>query len=257
MDEQGIGSLVSKHQSSATLVRQARRRIRTKENLDLELRALQSSCSAISKDVQYASLNSSLVPMQRNQSKVYSGSEEDSPRSEIQIKLETATMRTVCRPQKKSARSSQLMTDSEPKRALPMSDLKESFEAINQSIGQTVLPRLQLGNERQDYEPEEDGADNYTSDLDDEPEGVDLMARAAKLIERARSSSSPIPNPEQVDSHSEYEEEQPEAERELKLPPLNKQNGNVSRRVSLEDNESAIAYFKALNAKRRSNRFVS
>ncbi|XP_032571488.1 uncharacterized protein LOC6609547 isoform X4 [Drosophila sechellia] len=247
MDEQGIGSLVSKHHSSATLVRKAHRRIRTKENPDLELRALQSSCSAISKDVQ-----SSLVPMQRNQSKIYSGSEEDSPRSEIQIKLETATMRTVCLPQKKSGRSSQ--ANSEPKRALPMSDLKESFEAINQSIGQTVLPRLQMGNERQDYEPEEDGTDNYTSDLDEEPEGDDLMARAAKLIERARSNSSPIRNPEQVDSHSEHNEEQPEAERELRLPPLTKQNSNVSRRGSHENNESAIAYFKALNAKRRSNR---
>ncbi|EDW48243.1 uncharacterized protein LOC6609547 isoform X6 [Drosophila sechellia] len=246
MDEQGIGSLVSKHHSSATLVRKAHRRIRTKENPDLELRALQSSCSAISKDVQ-----SSLVPMQRNQSKIYSGSEEDSPRSEIQIKLETATMRTVCLPQKKSGRSSQ--ANSEPKRALPMSDLKESFEAINQSIGQTVLPRLQMGNERQDYEPEEDGTDNYTSDLDEEPEGDDLMARAAKLIERARSNSSPIRNPEQVDSHSEHNEEQPEAERELRLPPLTKQNSNVSRRGSHENNESAIAYFKALNAKRRSN----
>ncbi|XP_033156623.1 uncharacterized protein LOC117138569 isoform X4 [Drosophila mauritiana] len=249
MDEQGIGSLVSKHHSSATLVRQAHRRIRTKENPDLELRALQSSCSAISKDVQ-----SSLVPMQRNQSKIYSGSEEESPRSEIQIKLETATMRTVCRPQKKSGRSSQVMTNSEPKRALPMSDLKESFEAINQSIGQTVLPRLQMGNERQDYEPEEDGTDNYTSDLDEEPKGDDLMARAAKLIERARSNSSPIRNPELLDSHSEHDEEQPEAERELRLPPLTKQNSNVSRRGSLENNESAIAYFKALNAKRRSNR---
>ncbi|XP_033156631.1 uncharacterized protein LOC117138569 isoform X10 [Drosophila mauritiana] len=248
MDEQGIGSLVSKHHSSATLVRQAHRRIRTKENPDLELRALQSSCSAISKDVQ-----SSLVPMQRNQSKIYSGSEEESPRSEIQIKLETATMRTVCRPQKKSGRSSQVMTNSEPKRALPMSDLKESFEAINQSIGQTVLPRLQMGNERQDYEPEEDGTDNYTSDLDEEPKGDDLMARAAKLIERARSNSSPIRNPELLDSHSEHDEEQPEAERELRLPPLTKQNSNVSRRGSLENNESAIAYFKALNAKRRSN----
>ncbi|EDX07449.1 GD25497 [Drosophila simulans] len=248
MDEQGIGSLVSKHHSSATLVRQAHRRIRTKENPDLELRALQSSCSSISKDVQ-----SSLVPMQRNQSNIYSGSEEDSPRSEIQIKLETATMRTVCRPQKKSGRSSQVMTNSEPKRALPMSDLKESFEAINQSIGQTVLPRLQMGNERQDYEPEEDGTDNYSSDLDEEPEGDDLMARAAKLIERARSNCSPIPNPEQVDSHSEHDEEQPEAERELRLPPLTKQNSNVSRRGSPENNESAIAYFKALNSKRRSN----
>ncbi|KMY94459.1 uncharacterized protein Dsimw501_GD25497, isoform B [Drosophila simulans] len=249
MDEQGIGSLVSKHHSSATLVRQAHRRIRTKENPDLELRALQSSCSSISKDVQ-----SSLVPMQRNQSNIYSGSEEDSPRSEIQIKLETATMRTVCRPQKKSGRSSQVMTNSEPKRALPMSDLKESFEAINQSIGQTVLPRLQMGNERQDYEPEEDGTDNYSSDLDEEPEGDDLMARAAKLIERAPGSRCPVLSPEQVDSHSEHDEEQPEAERELRLPPLTKQNSNVSRRGSPENNESAIAYFKALNSKRRSNR---
>ncbi|XP_039484073.1 uncharacterized protein LOC120446909 isoform X3 [Drosophila santomea] len=255
MDEQGIGSLVSKHPSSTSLVRQARRRIRTKENPDLELRALQSPCSVITKDIQYASLNSSLVPMQRKLPKEYSGSEEDSPRPEIQIKLEAAAMRTVCRSTKRSGRSSQAMGNAEPMRALPMSDLKENFETINQSMGQTVLPRLQLGSERQDYEPEDDEVDNYTSDQEEDPEDVDFMAKAVKLLERVRSSSSPVPNPDLVDTHSEYDEEQPEAEPEFKLPPLMEQNSNVSRRLLLEDDENSTMYFKsAPRAKRRSNR---
>ncbi|XP_039484079.1 uncharacterized protein LOC120446909 isoform X8 [Drosophila santomea] len=254
MDEQGIGSLVSKHPSSTSLVRQARRRIRTKENPDLELRALQSPCSVITKDIQYASLNSSLVPMQRKLPKEYSGSEEDSPRPEIQIKLEAAAMRTVCRSTKRSGRSSQAMGNAEPMRALPMSDLKENFETINQSMGQTVLPRLQLGSERQDYEPEDDEVDNYTSDQEEDPEDVDFMAKAVKLLERVRSSSSPVPNPDLVDTHSEYDEEQPEAEPEFKLPPLMEQNSNVSRRLLLEDDENSTMYFKsAPRAKRRSN----
>ncbi|KQS62381.1 uncharacterized protein Dere_GG22220, isoform D [Drosophila erecta] len=254
MDEQGIGSLVSKHPSSTSLVRQARRRIRTKENPDLELRALQSSCSVISKDVQYASLNSSLECMQRKQPKVYSGSEEDSPGPEIEITLEATAMRT-CRRTKRSGRSSQVKSNTEPMRALPMSDLKESFEAIKQSMGQAVLPRLQLENTRQDDETEEHDEDTYASDLAAEPHDSALIARAIELIERARSSSSTVPNPKEVDTHSEDDEVQPEAKPELKLPPLTKQNSNVSRRLFLEENENGTMYLKsAPSTKRRSNR---
>ncbi|XP_026835824.1 uncharacterized protein LOC6548229 isoform X5 [Drosophila erecta] len=253
MDEQGIGSLVSKHPSSTSLVRQARRRIRTKENPDLELRALQSSCSVISKDVQYASLNSSLECMQRKQPKVYSGSEEDSPGPEIEITLEATAMRT-CRRTKRSGRSSQVKSNTEPMRALPMSDLKESFEAIKQSMGQAVLPRLQLENTRQDDETEEHDEDTYASDLAAEPHDSALIARAIELIERARSSSSTVPNPKEVDTHSEDDEVQPEAKPELKLPPLTKQNSNVSRRLFLEENENGTMYLKsAPSTKRRSN----
>nr|XP_044249204.1 uncharacterized protein LOC108057123 [Drosophila takahashii] len=255
MDEQEMASLSSKHQSSTSLVQQARRRIRTKENPNLQLRALQS-CPLVSKDVQFASLDSSLVPLQQKQRKVYSGSEDDSPRAEIQIKLEATTMRTVCRPSKRS----QIMSSSEPLRALPMPGLKQNLEAINQSMGQTVLPRLKLGNERQDFEPEEPD-DNYTSELEEE-EGVeeeeeqeDLMVRAAKLIERARSSPIPKAEPEKEEEDYQSEEEEPE-EAVLKLPPLIKQNSNVSRRlVVLEQDENGTMYIKSApgNKRRSSN----
>ncbi|XP_016988732.1 uncharacterized protein LOC108051224 isoform X10 [Drosophila rhopaloa] len=243
MDEQEIANLTSKC-SSTSLVRQARRRIRTRENPNLELRALPPG-SVISKDVHFASLDSSLAPLQGMQYKAYSGSDEDSPRAEIQIKMEATTMRTVSRPTK---RSGQVMSSSEPMRALPMSGLKQSLEAINQSMGQTVLPRLKLGNERQDYEPDADEPDNYTSDLNDEAEEEDLMSRAAKLIERAQCS----PNPGLLDEPSEEEEEEGTV---LKLPPLTKQNSNVSRRlVLLEQDENGTMYIKsAPSAKRRSN----
>ncbi|KAH8358254.1 hypothetical protein KR084_010199 [Drosophila pseudotakahashii] len=263
MDDQEMASLTSKQHSCTSLVRQARRRIRTKENPNLQLRALQS-CPGVSKDVQFASLDSSLVPLRQVQRKVYSGSEDESPRAEIQIKLEATTMRTVCRPSKRSGNTAQIMSSSEPMRALPMPGLKQSLEAINQSMGQTVLPRLKLGNERQDYEPEEpDEQDNYTSELEDEveeeEEEEDLMVRAAKLIERARSSSIPKADPEmeEEDYQSEEEAEEEEVEKEpvLKLPPLTKQHSNVSRRlVLLEQDENGTMYIKsAPGNKRRSN----
>ncbi|XP_017049391.2 AF4/FMR2 family member lilli isoform X5 [Drosophila ficusphila] len=253
------------HHSSTSLVRQAHRRTRTRENPNLELRALQQG-SVMSKDVQFASLDSSLVPLQRKQRKVvHSGSEEDSPRAEIQIKMEATTMRTVCRPTKRPAvHGGQLISNPEPLRALPMPELKQSLEAINKSMGQAVLPRLKLGNEREDLESDADEQDNYTSELDDEPEEEDdLIARATKLIERARSCPSPKPNPSAEDTHSgdeeqEEEEEQPDLELEkvLKLPPLTKQNSNVSRRlVVLEQDENGTMYIKsATSSQRRANR---
>ncbi|KAI8039996.1 hypothetical protein M5D96_007421 [Drosophila gunungcola] len=204
MDEQEIAGLTSNQRPATSIVRQARRRIRTRENPNLELRAQQPPGSLISKDLQFASLDSSLVPL-RMQRKVYSGSEEDSPRAEIQIKMEATTMRTVCRPTKRSA-AQEVMSNSNSMRALPMSSsgLKQSLEAINQAMGQTVLPRLKL-----DYEPEADDGDNYTSDLNDEPEEEekDLMSRAAKLIERARSDSNPGEQSEEDDEEEEEEEE--------------------------------------------------
>ncbi|XP_037717953.1 apoptotic chromatin condensation inducer in the nucleus isoform X6 [Drosophila subpulchrella] len=279
MDDQEIAGLASKHRSSKSLVRQARRRICTTENPNLEFRALQQG-SVVSKDVQFASLDSSLVPLQRMQRKVYSGSEEDSPRAEIQIKLEATTMRTVRRPTKRSGQVAQMNSNSEPMRALPMPGLRQSLEAINQSMGQTVLPKLELGNEREEYETEEtDEPDNYTSDLEDEyEEKEDPIMRVAKLLELAKSMSKKNAElkqeiqieeeeheqeqeqeqeeDEDEDEEEEEEEKEEEEERPLKLPPLTKQNSNVSRRlVLLEQDENGTMYIKsAPNSKRRSNR---
>ncbi|XP_017077811.1 uncharacterized protein LOC108112470 isoform X2 [Drosophila eugracilis] len=251
MDEQEIANMTSKPHSSTSLVRQARRRIRTKENPNLELRSLQHG-SVVSNDVQFASLDSSLVPLQRKQGKVYSGSEEDSPRAEIQLKLEATAMRTVCRPTK---RSGQVTSNSEPMRARPMSGLKNSLEAINQSIGESVLPRLKLGNERMDFEPDEDEPDNYTSDLDDEAIEADLMIQGTKLLDRARSSPTPKGSLQMEDARSDEDEEEEEEKPALKLPPISKQNSNVSRRlVLLEEDEDGTMYIKSPpGAKRRTN----
>ncbi|XP_016929112.2 uncharacterized protein [Drosophila suzukii] len=283
MDDQEIAGLASKHRSSKSLVQQARRRICTTESPNLEFRALQQG-SVVSKDVQFASLDSSLVPLQRMQRKVYSGSEEDSPRAEIQIKLEATTMRTVRRPTKRSGQVAQMISNSEPMRALPMPALRQSLEAINQSMGQTVLPKLELGNKREEYEAAEtDEPDNYTSDLEDEyEEREDPIIRVVSLIELAKSMSKKntesrekIQNEEEEhereqeqeedvdkdededeDEDEEEEEEEKEEERPLKLPPLTKQNSNVNRRlVLLEQDENGTMYIKsAPNSKRRSNR---
>jgi len=214
------------------------------------------------------------------QRKVYSGSEEDSPRAEIQIKLEATTMRTVRRPTKRSGQVAQMISNSEPMRALPMPGLRQSLEAINQSMGQTVLPKLELGNKREEYEAAEtDQPDNYTSDLEDEyEEREDPIMRVAKLIEHAKSMSKKntesrekIQNEEEEhereqeqeedvgeDEDEEEEEEEKEEQRPLKLPPLTKQNSNVNRRlVLLEQDENGTMYIKsAPNSKSRSNRFV-
>jgi len=147
-------------------------------------------------------------------------------------------------------------------------------------MGQTVLPKLELGNKREEYEAAEtDQPDNYTSDLEDEyEEREDPIMRVAKLIEHAKSMSKKntesrekIQNEEEEhereqeqeedvgeDEDEEEEEEEKEEQRPLKLPPLTKQNSNVNRRlVLLEQDENGTMYIKsAPNSKSRSNRFV-
>jgi len=165
-----------------------------------------------------------------------------------------------------------------------MPGLRQSLEAINQSMGQTVLPKLELGNKREEYEAAEtDEPDNYTSDLEDEyEEREDPIMRVAKLIEHAKSMSKKntesrekiqneeeehereqeqkedVGEDEDEDEDEEEEEEEKEEERPLKLPPLTKQNSNVNRRlVLLEQDENGTMYIKsAPNSKRHSNRFV-
>lgn len=239
MDEQEVATLTTKQRSATSLVRKAQRRIRTRECPSLELRTLEQE-SAVAK----IPADSSLVPMQRGST--YSGSDDDydCPRAEIQIKMEATTMRTVCRPQRRSGHNIQMMSNSEPMRALPMPGLKQSLEAINKSMGQTVLPRLKLGNERQAYDQEAGDVDNYTSDLEYEEEGP---------------IASSSPGRSQEDDQEEVEvEEEPEPEPVLRLPPLTKQNSNLSRRVVLEQDEDGTVYIvSSPKSKRSLKRFVA
>ncbi|XP_070140757.1 histone-lysine N-methyltransferase, H3 lysine-79 specific isoform X4 [Drosophila kikkawai] len=234
MDEQEIGTLTTKQRSatSASIVRQARRRISTRESPSLGLQSHQQE-SLLAKNLDFGSFDSSMVPLQRSCN--YSGSDDDddnvdSPRAEIQIKMEATTMRTVCRPPKKSGHK---LKHSESMLALPMPGLKQSLEAINKSMGQTVLPRLKLGNERAEYDQEEE--DNYNSDLDYEEEG-------------------PLVRYSQEDNQSDEQEEEVEEEPVLKLPPLVKQNSNITRRLVVEQDENGTVYIKSgPKAKRRSD----
>ncbi|KAH8254490.1 hypothetical protein KR032_010431 [Drosophila birchii] len=226
MDEQEIATK-QRSGTSASMVRQARRRISTRENPSLGLQCFQQE-SILAKNVDIGPIDSSLVPLQRSSN--YSGSDDDdfdSPRAEIQIKLEATTMRTVCRPKKRSGgHGVQMINNSEPMRALPMPELKPSLGAINKSMRQTAgLSRLKLENERPEYDLEDEDGHNYNSDLDYEDEGPAASFRRS-----------------QEDNQSYQQEEEVEEEPVLRLPPLVKQNSNISRLI-VEQDENGTLYF--------------
>nr|XP_017108005.2 uncharacterized protein LOC108132933 isoform X7 [Drosophila bipectinata] len=238
LDDQEIARLAAKtSHTSIPLVRQARRRLRNRENPNLELRALEQD-AVLPNNVEFASLDSSLVPLHRKQREAtFSVSEDESPRAEIQIKLESTTMRTLCRPKKRSgAGFTGALSSSEPMRALPMPQLKQSLEAINQSIGKVSLPRLELGNEIKEQEAYDQDEETSELDFDDDLEKDDTRVVVEEPL-------------------SEEEEEIVAAVEEpvMTLPPLIKQGNNVSRRlVLLEQDENGTMYIKtAPNGKRR------
>ncbi|XP_043066275.1 putative leucine-rich repeat-containing protein DDB_G0290503 isoform X3 [Drosophila bipectinata] len=241
LDDQEIARLAAKtSHTSIPLVRQARRRLRNRENPNLELRALEQD-AVLPNNVEFASLDSSLVPLHRKQREAtFSVSEDESPRAEIQIKLESTTMRTLCRPKKRSgAGFTGALSSSEPMRALPMPQLKQSLEAINQSIGKVSLPRLELGNEIKEQEAYDQDEETSELDFDDDLEKDDTRVVVEEPL-------------------SEEEEEIVAAVEEpvMTLPPLIKQGNNVSRRlVLLEQDENGTMYIKtAPNGKRRLKR---
>ncbi|KAH8400867.1 hypothetical protein KR009_001513 [Drosophila setifemur] len=211
IDEQELASLTAKKRSSTSLVRQARRRIRTRENPCLQLDS---------------------APLQQIRRAVCSGSEDESPRPEIQIKMEATTMRTMVRPKKRSGSQSVMnLTNLEPMKALPMPQLKQSLEAINQSMEKSSLPRLKIGIERpeQNFKKYEDGPDEEISDLDYDDE---------------EEEEKEAPN----DNRNEDEEK---GKPVMKLPPLVKQGSNVSRRlVLLEQDENGTMYIKSAPKRR-------
>ncbi|KAH8291441.1 hypothetical protein KR054_011804 [Drosophila jambulina] len=240
MDEREVATLTTKQSSgtSASMVRQARRRISTRESPNPGLQSLQRE-SLLAKNADIGSFDSSLVSLQRSSN--YSGSDDDdvnSPRAEIQIQLEATTMRTVCRPQKRSGHGGHMTKNSEPMRALPITGLKQSLDAINKSMGQTVLPRLELGNKRPEYDQHAEDEDNYNSDLDYEEE-------EGPMTSFSHSRSQEV-NPR-------YEQEEEEEEKPLlRLPPLAKQNSNMSCRLVVEQDENGTVYIKSSPKAKRS-----
>ncbi|XP_022227560.2 proteoglycan 4 isoform X4 [Drosophila obscura] len=238
-EEPEMVKVTSKVRSSTSLVRQARRRIRTREHPSLELRNLEQELvpspfpSPTSQQKTVDEMDRALVPLTRRPHVLYSDyeDEDDSPRAEIQIKMETTTTRTVCRPKKRSEQASSSM----PLRALPMPQLKQSLEALGHTMGHTTLPRLQLSSDRLQFERDIINMDNESSELEWSEEN--MMRGSAQMLERVSS-----PHVEDSDVEAEMEMEQRPI---TKLPLLAKQGGTVSRRlVMLEQDENGTMYIK-------------
>ncbi|XP_068144518.1 LOW QUALITY PROTEIN: serine-rich adhesin for platelets [Drosophila tropicalis] len=273
MDEPQL-KISTKSRSSTSLVRQARRRARTREHPSLEMRALELAAAGklgSSSDIRAQmtdpldidsndQMDRNLVPMQSAPRVLYSGSEDEG--AEIQIKLETTTTRTVCRPKKRGNKLPQLTGSAEPMRALPMPQLQQSLEVLGHNISQSQLPRLELGNERL----EED--DLHNDPISDEMEEMEVVAPTkssainrqikSRTISRTNNNCTPelledqqrqiksstISRTMKVRSPVDLSLDQEELE-PIKLPPLVKQGSNVSRRlVMLEQDENGTMYIK-------------
>ncbi|XP_046866330.1 formin-J isoform X4 [Drosophila willistoni] len=268
MDEPEL-KISTKSRSSTSLVRQARRRPRTREHPSLEMRAIAGELGSSSdlraqKTTESLEIdnNDQMVPLQRvaRDRVMYSGSEDEG--AEIQIKLETTTTRTLCRPKKRSNKLPQLTGSAEPMKALPMPQLKQSLEVLGHNISQAQLPRLDIGNERL----EEDDLDNDS--ISDELEEMEVVAPAkssaknrqikSRTISRTRNNCTPelledqerqiksrtISRTMKARSPEDLSLDQEDLE-PIKLPPLVKQGSNVSRRlVLLEEDENGTMYIK-------------
>ncbi|XP_034131888.1 uncharacterized protein LOC117586109 isoform X4 [Drosophila guanche] len=232
-DAPQLVKVASKVRSSTSLVRQACCRIRTREHPSLELRNLGKE--AIVEAYTDDEMDRALVPVNRRQRVVYSGSEyeDDSPRAEIQIKMETTTTRTVCRPNKRMEQASSSM---EMNGSMDMPQLKQSLEELGHTMGHTILPRLQLGSDRLQFERDViDRGNDETSELEWSEENMMRGGSTSRIFD---------------EDMQHFEESDLEAEVDqrpiTKLPPLPRQGGGtVSRRlVMLEQDENGTMYIK-------------
>ncbi|XP_026840588.1 uncharacterized protein LOC6589976 isoform X1 [Drosophila persimilis] len=267
MDETPQEVVKVKVRSSTSLVRQARRRIRTREHPSLELRNLeqemtQASFPSPSSPTKKANsmqispeddMDCSLVPLSRRPGVAYSDYEDDSPRAEIQIKMETTTTRTVCRPKKRTGQATMEMNSSLPMRALPMPQLQQSLEALGHTMSHTKLPRLQLGSDRLQFERNVIEMENESSELEWSEEN--MMRRSANILERTSSPNSGE-FPQVEDSDVEAESDQRPV---TKLPLVAKQSGSRISRclVMLEQDEDGKMYIKEPPAKDDSHPLLS
>ncbi|XP_033246436.1 uncharacterized protein LOC108159466 isoform X6 [Drosophila miranda] len=259
MDETPQEVVNVKVRSSTSLVRQARRRIRTREHPSLELRNLEqemtqasfpspSSPTKKANSMQISTeddMDRSLVPLSRRPHVAYSDYEDDSPRAEIQIKMETTTTGTVCRPKKRTGQATMEMNSSLPMRALPMPQLQKSLEALGHTMSHTKLPRLQLGSDRLQFERDVIEMDNESSELEWSEEN--MMRSSAKILE-CTSSPNSEEFPQVEDSDVEAESDQRPV---TKLPLVAKRSGSRISRclVMLEQDEDGKMYIKEQPAK--------
>ncbi|XP_030369606.1 uncharacterized protein LOC115620481 isoform X4 [Scaptodrosophila lebanonensis] len=244
MDEKYKNILLSEKipKSSTSLVRQARRRIRTRENPSIEManvlttseQEMQTSALAPymadsngcvesrRESAKTSSRDVNLPLIHAVQSAVYQGFDE-----EIQIKMEATTSTTaICRNKKRSIMGADVSS-------------AEAMRAINMSIPQSLMPSMDSCKTNQAkqanmkmleyYENEEDLDSPCDIEYYDDDE---VLGRKAKLLERALTS------PEEDDDESDGEH----------IPQLRKHansDTNISRRlVVLEEDENGVMYIK-------------
>ncbi|XP_064538025.1 uncharacterized protein LOC135428140 isoform X2 [Drosophila montana] len=239
--------------SSTALVRQARRRIRTRENPNIDIRSLEppkslsefdlSSKEMVLSNVQqgHRALPSPAAFRHISSNDLYSGSEDErtSPRGEIQIKLETSTIQTVCRPKKRTHLPA-IMNSSQPMRAVPMAELKQNLEAL----GQNFLPHLERGNGLKGHYKEEQDDDLDDAELD-ELDYDEADMEVGQLLNKAKLLESEYDD-EMDDGASSEEDQQLQQKMLVKQTSMRRTPTNVSRRlVLLEQDEEGTMYIKA------------
>ncbi|EDW00672.1 GH20883 [Drosophila grimshawi] len=237
IDEQVI-KVPSKLQSSASLVRKACRRIRTRENPNIDVCSLEppkpmSTINVASKESCHALPAPESFRCISNET-MYFGSEEGdtSPRGEVQIKLERSTFQTVCRPNKKSQLPI-ITNNAEPMKALPMPEIKTNF-----------LPRIDHSNgPQQHYEEEPDEDLDCGTELDEQETYDETDMEVGQLLSKAKLLEGDYDD--YMDDVLYSEDEQLQLQPQI-LSPLRRTPTNVSRRlVLLEQDEDGTMYIKA------------
>lgn len=226
---------VPKMRSSTSLVRQARRRIRTRENPSIDLRSLTppkaldvvSIDNMTNEDREDYDPLPAPVQFQQQHKDLYFDTEEESfvPCREIKIKLEASSVRTT-RMLKKDAIS---LPPIEPK---PVSESQRSLSMKNMKLKLDTMPshkqRSEMPND--DYIEDYEGEGDLQEEYDDADLEVSQLLRENQLLEP-------------LDVYTDEDEKPMQA---LPRTSLQKQTSSVSRRlVVLEQDEEGTMYIKA------------
>lgn len=225
---------VSKMRSSTSLVRQARRRIRTRENPSIDLRSLtppkaldaMSNDSLTSVDREDYDPLPAPVQFQQKRKEMYFDTEEESfaPCREIKIKLEASSIRTTRLPKKDAVNLPpiELKPVSEPQRPLSSKNMNLKLDHIPSHKQRSEMPN----DDMEDYEGE--------GDLQAEYDGADL--EVCQLL-REEQLGEPLDC---------YTEEYEKPMQEQPRTSLQKPTPSVTRRlVVLEQDGEGTMYIKA------------
>lgn len=221
-----------KVRTSTSLVRQARRRIRTQENPNIPLRQLEPPTEFMDQHHHQRQRSShSPASFRRISNDRYSGSESEDalPHAEIQIKMETSTIQSLSRPRKR-IQLPVIINSSEPMRALPLPlpPAKQKLEAKADNF----LPAIDMKGEVQAEMKSDEEAEQ---DYDEEDIEVGKLLSKAKLLEGQYDDD--------IDDSVYGEVEPPAAPASVKKRAT---PSNVSRRlVVLEQDEEGTMYIKA------------